>query len=203
MTDTPGLTEIVPHDALKMPDVPSNATSSQLKQWRLARAAIPYLKGVSSQEYGYVSYKTLDAHWREETGENIGHPLNWGIGEVLGKVAEICELNVLPWFPALVVRKDNGKTGQGFDYVPALAGRIEGFDEQGIQRVAAEMRLECYQHFCPKLREYARWRHTEEYVNFRRKKEEELGPLEDACGECGTQLPGSERCDQGDCPSNR
>ena len=72
---------------------------------------------------------------------------NW-IGDLLKMIAQANHLREEPALTALVVHKNDGLVGEGYDEVLRLAGRTPFTDPVDRENDAAAARLECYRRWC-------------------------------------------------------
>jgi hypothetical protein len=72
---------------------------------------------------------------------------NW-IGDLLKMIAQANHLREEPALTSLVVHKNDGLVGEGYDEVLRLAGRTPFSDPADRENHAAAARLECYRRWC-------------------------------------------------------
>lgn len=120
--------------------------------------AVALLTETAKQYNGFVTYAQLAGVVQSQTG--ITHNsliMNW-IGDVLGRVIEVCNKNGWPQLTALCVTSD-GRVGTGYKFALIAAGRTnsDGPDDEESQTLddldehAARTRLECYRFFGAEL----------------------------------------------------
>lgn len=77
--------------------------------------AISKLQSVASTYGGYITYQSLGDHLFEATRVHTSNLLNRWITNPLFDVLDHCVENDLPALTALVVRKESGMAGPGFN----------------------------------------------------------------------------------------
>jgi hypothetical protein len=112
-------------------------------------AAFDVLVEAASRHNALVVYSDLAEEVQRRTGLSTrSGQQNW-IGKVLADVVRRCHDEGLPALTALVVRKDDGQVGSGYDLVLTTAGHDPIADQRDREEHAARARLECYRHWCP------------------------------------------------------
>jgi hypothetical protein len=109
-----------------------------------AATAYDILVEVAGRYRAIIEYSELGQEVQRRSGVTTGMAIRNWIGGVLELVVQRCHREGLPALTALVVRKDSGMVGEGYDAVL----RVEGIPplEDAIQREnhAAKARLDCY-----------------------------------------------------------
>ncbi|MFC4904629.1 hypothetical protein [Kocuria oceani] len=111
--------------------------------------AIPKLESVASTYGGYITYGDLGDHLFETTKVRTTNLLPRWIRFTLHNVLDYCDERNLPATTALVVQKESGRVGPGFNAWLQLQNRrpIDNVDE--LEAVAAQERLASYRLYCP------------------------------------------------------
>ncbi|MEX5256691.1 hypothetical protein [Kocuria arenosa] len=161
-----------------------------LRTW--SEAAIPALEKVATTHGDYITYQELAEILFERTGVKTRQLLpNW-IRYVLDMVLEHCVQKQLPALTALVVNKDTGMVGEGFNAWLWRTGRSTITDPLELEKVAAKERLECYMRYASDVPENATPRLTREY---KRTLDRQAPPKpEPTCPHCMMVLPVSGQC---------
>ncbi|MDP3894084.1 hypothetical protein [Nocardioides sp.] len=175
----------------------SSVTRHEAEQeW--AAAAHVILRRVATSYHGLIRYGELGAQVQEATGVRTRVQFHHWIGSVLGLVLTECRRLGEPPFTALVVRKDNGMVGEGYDEVMRLAGLPPATTPEERENAAADARFECYVYAGAKLpkdggRPALAPRLGERFARERRaRKKERIPPI---CPQCFMALPASLVCD--------
>lgn len=124
-----------------------------LQAW--TKHAYDVLVETASRYNAVISYSDLAEEVQSRSGlRTTSHQRNW-ISQVLGLIAHQNHRKGEPPLTALVVHKQDGQVGKGYDEVLRLAG-LEPFDDP-VEREhhAAAARLECYRRWCPYVPEDA------------------------------------------------
>ncbi|MGQ1798108.1 hypothetical protein ACT4S5_13365 [Kocuria oceani] len=161
-----------------------------LRIW--AEAAIPALEKVASTYGDYSTYQELSEILFEKTGVRTRQLLpNW-IRYVLDLVLQHCVDHQLPALTALVVNKDTGMVGDGFNAWLWRTGRDSIHDPLKLEEVAAEERLQCYRQYSSKVPVDAKPQLTREY---KRSLDRQAPPKPvSTCPNCMMVLPVSGQC---------
>lgn len=109
-----------------------------------AASAYEILVGVAGRYRAVIEYTQLGAEVQERTGVTTGVAVHNWIGGVLDLVADRCVRDGVPPLTALVVRKDTGMVGAGYDAVLTALGVDPLHDVMQREQHAAGSRLECY-----------------------------------------------------------
>jgi hypothetical protein len=114
-----------------------------------AAAAFDVLVETAARHNAVIVYSDLAEEVQRRTGLSTrSGQQNW-IGTILGDVVRRCHGEGLPALTALVVRKDDGQVGIGYDLVLSTAGLDPIADQLEREEHAARARLECYRRWCP------------------------------------------------------
>ncbi|AKU14706.1 hypothetical protein [Luteipulveratus mongoliensis] len=97
---------------------------------------------------GLITYTELAAEVQARSGLRTRSPMRSWIGGVLGLVVTRCHEASEPPLTSLVVRKDDGHVGDGYDAVLEIGGLDPIEDEAERENHAAGARLECYRRWC-------------------------------------------------------
>lgn len=114
-----------------------------------AEQAIPKLQSVASTYGGYITYQDLGDHLFETTKVRTTNLLNRWITNPLFDVIDHCVEHDLPAITALVVRKQSGMVGPGFNAWLQRQNRGPIDDDYELEKVAAQERLAAYRLYCP------------------------------------------------------
>ncbi|MFJ9834755.1 hypothetical protein ACIRU2_25740 [Streptomyces sp. NPDC101169] len=127
----------------------SDTTMPTAGEAREAWAAEAYtiLVGVARTYHAVITYKELGEEIQSRTGIRTRALLHNWIGPVLGRVVREAHRRGDPPLTALVVHTDDGKVGNGYKEVLAVAGEPLPEDELEREHHAAEARLACYRRF--------------------------------------------------------
>lgn len=109
-----------------------------------ASAAYDILVEVAGRYHGVIEYGELGEAVQERTGVTTRSAIRNWIGGVLELVVQRCHRDGLPALTALVVRKDSGMVGDGYDAVLRIEGIAPHDDVMEREEHAARARLECY-----------------------------------------------------------
>lgn len=120
--------------------------------------AVTMLTQTAKRYNGFVTYAQLAEFVQEESGvTHNGLIMNW-IGDVLGRVIDVCNRNGWPQLTSLCVTSD-GTVGPGYRFALMAAegissgmppeGEPQGLDD--LDEHAARTRLECYRFFGAEL----------------------------------------------------
>ncbi|WP_076263822.1 hypothetical protein [Intrasporangium flavum] len=123
---------------------------------------------------------------------------NW-IGGLVTDVAKVNHVRAEPPLTSLVVHKQDGHVGSGYDEVLRLSGESVGDDPLDRENHAAAARLECYRHWgadvpadaTPTLTTRARERQTRERTTRAAVAPERRGAI---CPTCFMEMPLSGGC---------
>lgn len=161
-----------------------------------ARAAFDVLEQTAARYNGLIVYSDLAAEVQRRTGLfTRANQRNW-IGQVLSDVVHRCHQNGLPPLTALVVRKHDGRVGEGYDEVLRTAGLQPIDDQLEREEHAAGARLECYRRYCDSVPAGAKptlsptLRKTVEYRRARARPDRSL-PI---CPSCHVELLVTGQC---------
>lgn len=109
-----------------------------------AEAAFDILGGVAGQYHAVVEYTTLGEEIQERSGVATTKAVRNWVPAVLELVASRCVAEGVPPLTSLVVRKDTGMVGDGYDAVLAATDAAPIEDPMKKEAHAAQSRLECY-----------------------------------------------------------
>ncbi len=109
-----------------------------------AEAAYEILAGVAGDYQAVVEYTQVGEEIQERSGVATTKAVRNWIPGVLELVANRCVTDGIPPLTSLVVRKDTGMVGDGYDAVLAATGAGPIDDAMKKERHAAQSRLECY-----------------------------------------------------------
>ncbi|WP_183100267.1 hypothetical protein [Nocardioides pelophilus] len=109
-----------------------------------AESAYEILSGVAGRYQAVIEYTQLGEEIQERTGVTTGMAVHNWIGGVLGLVVDRCVTEAVPPLTSLVVRKDTGMVGDGYDAVLTALGVAPLDDVMKREKHAASSRLECY-----------------------------------------------------------
>ncbi|MDZ5622037.1 hypothetical protein SFC88_14410 [Nocardioides sp. HM23] len=109
-----------------------------------AESAYDILVGVAGRYHAVVEYTQLGEEIQERSGVATTKAVRNWIPGVLGLVADRCASEDIPPLTALVVRKDTGMVGDGYDAVLTATGIAPIDDPMQKESHAAQSRLECY-----------------------------------------------------------
>jgi hypothetical protein len=131
-----------------------NAVTADAKyEW--AHVGYDVLVEVARKPNGHISYEHIADTLQELTGIRIAAPARQWIDSPLALVAEMCVRNAEPQLTALVVEADSLRVGEYFATAYGIAGQPL---PRNLQRAAADLRIECYDHFS--RREAVGWDRT-------------------------------------------
>jgi hypothetical protein len=109
-----------------------------------AETAFEILGGVAGRYHAVVEYTEIGEEIQERSGVATTKAVrNWVPG-VLELVAGRCVAEGVPPLTSLVVRKDTGMVGDGYDAVLVATGADPIADPMKKESHAAQSRLECY-----------------------------------------------------------
>lgn len=158
-------------------------------------AAIPVLEEVASRFGGYITYQELADLLFSRTGATTTQQIQYWIRGPLEGAIRHCLDQGLPALTALVVHKNDGMVGSGFNEWLKQTGRSPVEDPMKLEQVAAEERLKCYRLYASDVPADAQptlTRELAERVGRRKAAEPRLTPLCSTCqmtlalsGECG------------------
>ena len=112
-----------------------------------AKAAYEVLAETASRYNAVITYSELaEEVQRRSSFHSKSQMRNW-IGALLADLAKVNQVRGEPPLTALVVRKDDGQVGAGYDEVLRLAGESPITDPLERETHAAAARLECYRHW--------------------------------------------------------
>jgi hypothetical protein len=129
----------------------NGVTSDATYEW--AHVGYDVLVDVARKPNSHITYQAIADALQDTTGIPAGGP-KW-IDTTLALVAEMCVRNGEPQLTALVVEADSLEVGDGFAATYSIAGQLL---PKNLQRAAAELRAECYDHFS--RREAVGWDRT-------------------------------------------
>lgn len=109
-----------------------------------AESAYEILREVAGRYQAVVEYTQLGQDLQERSGITTTKVTRSWVPGVLGLVADRCVAEGVPPLTSLVVRKDTGMVGDGYDAVLAVTGASPIDDPIKRERHAAQARLECY-----------------------------------------------------------
>jgi len=109
-----------------------------------AESAYEILTGVAGRYRALVEYTQLGEEIQERSGVATSTAVRNWIPGVLGLVADRCVTEGVPPLTSLVVRKDTGMVGDGYDAVLTALGVAPLDDVMQRENHAAMSRLECY-----------------------------------------------------------
>lgn len=109
-----------------------------------AESAYEILGGVAGRYHAVVEYTQLGEDIQERSGVATTKAVRNWIPGVLGLVADRCVAEGVPPLTSLVVRKDTGMVGDGYDVVLVATGAKPIDDAMKREKHAAQARLECY-----------------------------------------------------------
>ena len=108
-----------------------------------AKAAYEVLAETASRYNAVITYSELaEEVQRRSSFHSKSQMRNW-IGALLADLAKVNPVRGEPPLTALVVRKDDGQVGAGYDEVLRLAGEAPITDPLERETHAAAARLEC------------------------------------------------------------
>ncbi|WP_183093233.1 hypothetical protein [Nocardioides stalactiti] len=110
-----------------------------------AEAAFEILSGVAGRYHAVMEYAELGAEIQERSGVPTKSPVHNWVPGALRVVAARCVTEGVPPLTSLVVRKDSGMVGDGYDAVLTATGADPIDDEIQREKHAAQSRLACYQ----------------------------------------------------------
>lgn len=103
------------------------------------------LAGVARTPYGVITYKELGDAVQSRTGVRTAQLLQNWVGPFTRTLAQAHHATEQPPLTALVVRKEDGMVGEGYDEVMRLEGVVPATDAWQREDHAAAARLRCYQ----------------------------------------------------------
>lgn len=110
-----------------------------------AEAAYDILGGIAGHYNAVVEYTQLGEQIQERSGVATRMAVRNWIGGALELVADRCVREGVPPLTSLVVRRDNGMVGEGYQVVLTATGAAPIEDVMKREKHAAQSRLECYQ----------------------------------------------------------
>ncbi len=125
------------------PDGVPTSRSIAFEAWALAAHEI--LTETAKTYHGLIHYGDLAEAVQTRTDIRTSQQQRNWIGTVLAPVVHLCHRNGEPPLTALVVRKQDGQVGEGYDEVLRVAGLRTIEDPAAREKHAAVSRLECYQ----------------------------------------------------------
>ena len=117
-------------------------TTADHETW--AKSAYEILAEVASSYHAVVEYTQLGEDIQERSGVPTSKAVRNWIPGVLRLVADRCVSEGVPPLTSLVVRKDTGMVGDGYDAVLTATGAAPIDDPMQKENHAAQSRLECY-----------------------------------------------------------
>jgi hypothetical protein len=109
-----------------------------------AESAYEILRGVAGQYHGVVEYTELGDEIQQRSGVATKMAVRTWIPGTLELVVDRCVSEGTPPLTSLVVRKDTGMVGPGYDAVLTALGAKPLDDVMARENHAAMSRLECY-----------------------------------------------------------
>ena len=109
-----------------------------------AESAYKILVGVAGRYNAVIEYTQLGNDIQEHSGLMTTKAVRNWISGVLEDVAKRCVDEGIPPLTSLVVRKDTGMVGDGYDAVLVATGVAPIDDPMKREKHAAQARLECY-----------------------------------------------------------
>ncbi len=109
-----------------------------------ADSAHDILVGVAGRYHAVVEHTQLGEEIQQRSGVATTKAVRNWIPGVLGLVADRCVSEGIPPLTSLVVRKDSGMVGDGYDAVLTAQGVALLDDPMQRENHAAQSRLECY-----------------------------------------------------------
>ncbi len=109
-----------------------------------AKTAYEILVGVAGNYRAVIEYTQLGEEVQERSGVATTKAVRNWIPGVLALVADRCAAEGVPPLTSLVVRKDTGMVGDGYDAVLTATGAAPIDDDMLREKHAAQSRLECY-----------------------------------------------------------
>lgn len=161
-------------------------------------AAFDVLVETAARYNALVVYSDLAVEVQRRTGLSTRQQQQNWVGKILADVVVRCREEGLPALTALVVRKDDGQVGVGYDMVLKAAGLEPIHDQLEREEHAAGARLECYRRWCADVPADAvpalslRMQEAEG----RRRRAARPVPVGDVCTVCFIQKPTSGRCQE-------
>lgn len=125
------------------------SASDALEAW--AHVAYPHLVSVAGAYHRVITYGELGEKVQQASGIRTSALLHNWIGPVLGKVVREAHRRGDPALTSLVVHSDDGRVGEGYKEVLAVAGEPPIDDIVKREEHAAEARLLCYRRFAVDL----------------------------------------------------
>jgi len=127
-----------------MSDQPERfVTPAQAHQFWV-KHAYEILAETASRYNAVITYGDLAEEVQRRSGlwtkSTVGH---W-VGALLADITKVNKVRGEPALSALVVHKQDGRVGPGYDEVLRVTGRVPSGDEQERETHAAAERLECY-----------------------------------------------------------
>lgn len=96
---------------------------------------------------GVITYSDLAEEIQQRSGLATRSQMRNWIGSLLADLARVNHARSEPALTSLVVRKDDGRVGSGYDVVLRLAGEPPIEDQLERETHAAAARLDCYRHW--------------------------------------------------------
>ncbi|WP_107771029.1 hypothetical protein [Nocardioides sediminis] len=109
-----------------------------------AEAAYDILVEVAGRYHAVIEYSELGEEIQRRSGVTTRMAIRNWIGGVLEIVVHRCARNRIPALTALVVRKNTGMVGDGYDAVLRAEGIPPLEDAMQRENHAAQARLQCY-----------------------------------------------------------
>lgn len=110
-----------------------------------AETSYEILVGVAGRYQAVIEYTQLGEEIQQRSGVETRSAVRTWIPGVLELVTNRCISEGIPPLASLVVRKDTGMVGDGYDAVLKALGADPIDDPMQRERHAAQSRLECYQ----------------------------------------------------------
>lgn len=112
-----------------------------------AKHAYEILVETAGRYNGVITYSELAEEVQRRSGLTTTSQMRNWIGALLADLATVNHARGEPTLTALVVRKDDGQVGVGYDFVLKLSGHSPIDDQLERENHAAAARLECYRHW--------------------------------------------------------
>ncbi len=129
-----------------MPDSETYVTP-KVAQPYWAKHAYEVLVETAGRYNAVITYSDFAEEVQRRSSLHTRSPMHNWVGALLGDLAKVNHAREEPPLTSLVVRKDDGRVGPGYDEVLRLAGRSPIDDPVERENHAAASRLECYRHW--------------------------------------------------------
>jgi len=155
-----------------------------------AKEALDVLRTTASRYNGTVTYSRLaDEIQQRSQFYTKSQARNW-IGRILRIVVKQCHEDGLPPLTSMVVHKDDGQVGVGYDEVLIVAGLSPIQDQLEREDHAAAARLACYRRFCSSVPDDATPTLTPQMQSVaNRRRGRTIEPTAPVCPLCHIQMP--------------